>query len=74
MHSRTILEDSDEEDVVRATLQQLEDLEEQTGGATAQASQDGEGEGEGVGDEDNDEGKASDVGEEDGEEQGNGEV
>ncbi|CAL8470742.1 g10284 [Coccomyxa elongata] len=64
MNSRSILEDSDEEDVVRATLQQLED---------AQASQDGEGEGGGLGDEVNDEGKNDDAGEEDEEEEGNGE-
>lgn len=65
MNSRSILEESDEEDVVRATLQQLED---------AQASQDGEGEGEGLDDEVNNEGKNDDAGEEEEEEEGNGEV
>ena len=65
MNSRSILEESDEEDVVRATLQQLED---------AQASQDGEGEGGVVDDEVNGEGNDGDAGEEDEEEEGNGEV
>ncbi|BDA45673.1 Transcription elongation factor SPT6 [Coccomyxa sp. Obi] len=63
MNSRSILQESDEEDVVRATLQQLED---------AQASQDGEGEGEGLDDEVNNEGNDGDGGEDE-EEEGNGE-